>query len=154
MNDLERFKKVLTCDTATGKLTWIVSRGSAGAGRIAGAIGPRGYRRISISGHHYWTHRLVWLFATGQWPRGEIDHINHDKGDNSIVNLRDVAHCVNDRNLIKGRSLPCGIEKIRNKYRARVWSGGSHCSSRAMPTVTFALLWLAVLRAKHDGSSR
>lgn len=58
----------------------------------------QGYRRMCIGGYDYQEHRLAWLYVYGEWPKQVIDHINKDKLDNRIGNLRDVPEIVNARN--------------------------------------------------------
>jgi len=57
-----------------------------------------GYYYVSVAGGRYGAHRLAWLYVTGEWPKGQIDHINGDPGDNRIVNLRDVPQSLNQQN--------------------------------------------------------
>lgn len=91
MINAEYVKKVLRYDQATGSLYWR----SPGLGRrlreAAGSINGDGYRQIGIRGRRYMAHRLVWLMLHGCLPSGVIDHINFDRDDNRIENLRDVS---------------------------------------------------------------
>lgn len=60
--------------------------------------GDRGYLKIRLNGSRSKAvacHRVVWLLNTGKWPKGEIDHINRNRADNRIENLRDVPKHVN-----------------------------------------------------------
>ncbi len=43
-------------------------------------------------------HRVAWVVYYGKWPKGQIDHINGDRADNRIGNLRDVNSSKNSRN--------------------------------------------------------
>lgn len=47
-----------------------------------------GYIQVNIMYSKYLAHRVVWCKHYGEWPEGEIDHINGNKADNSIGNLR------------------------------------------------------------------
>jgi hypothetical protein len=67
-------------------------------GEEAGTLHPAGYRKISVLNHTFSAHRLVWLYVYGEWPTGEIDHINGVKHDNRLANLRDVSISVNRQN--------------------------------------------------------
>ena len=67
-------------------------------GKKAGCIYTVGYRRIAINRKTYAAHRLVWLWHYGSFPKRGIDHINRDKLDNRIENLRDVGQTCNSRN--------------------------------------------------------
>lgn len=53
-----------------------------------GALSGCGYIYLSVRNHRYRLHRLVWLFHHGRMPDGIVDHINGDKSDNRIENLR------------------------------------------------------------------
>ena len=61
------------------------------AGKICSPNATRsGYRIIKIDRGQYYAHRLAWLYVYGEWPRPphEIDHIDQDKSNNAITNLR------------------------------------------------------------------
>lgn len=61
-------------------------------------INPTGYRRGRIFGKNYLAHRVIWAIHYGEWPKLHIDHINGNKLDNRIENLRDVDNSENQRN--------------------------------------------------------
>lgn len=69
---------------------------------------PRGYRKGAIGGVSVWAHRVAWAYASGRWPILEIDHINRDKTDNRLRNLRHVTHKTNAQNRDQSR---CGVRK-------------------------------------------
>jgi hypothetical protein len=66
-------------------------------GDSAGCINGTGYRRIGINGRYYTEHALVFLMFHGYVPK-EIDHINGDRADNRIENLRSVTRSQNQYN--------------------------------------------------------
>lgn len=95
----DRVRALLLYDRETGVFTWRVRRGGfANVGSLAGAVGGGGYLHISIDGRLWKSHRLAWLYARGEWPRGEIDHMNGVRTDNRIENLRDVPRELNMQN--------------------------------------------------------
>lgn len=55
---------------------------------VIGHSTQSGYVDITIKRRQYQAHRLAWLYVYGEWPSGEIDHINEDRSDNRISNLR------------------------------------------------------------------
>ena len=58
----------------------------------AGEIGSDGYLHIEIDGQDCLAHNLAWLYMTGEWPPGEIEHIDGDKLNNAWANLRLKRH--------------------------------------------------------------
>jgi hypothetical protein len=96
----ERLKALLHYDPETGVFQWVGRKhGRARSKTEAGCVEKRiGYATIGIDGKVYKSHRLAWLYVYGVWPTGIIDHINHKKADNRIVNLRDVTDAQNHQN--------------------------------------------------------
>ena len=65
------------------------------------AIGRNGYRTGRIAGRQFYAHRVAWFLNYGKWPSNQIDHINGNRLDNKIINLRDVEQCINSKNINK-----------------------------------------------------
>jgi hypothetical protein len=97
----ERLRELLHYDPDTGDFTWRTARKRIPAGAIAGTV-ERGFRRITIGGGRhgprYSAHRLAWLYMTGAWPNGYLDHINRDPDDNRFANLRLATNSQNQAN--------------------------------------------------------
>ena len=70
-----------------GSLLWRTSFRHRIAGKIAGCMHPQGYRRITFQEKTYGAHRLVYQWHHGNCPE-MLDHINRNKSDNRIENLR------------------------------------------------------------------
>jgi hypothetical protein len=92
-------QKTLAYNPDTGVFTWAIKTGKKSViGAVAGSTGDKDYTRIRIYRKLYLAHRLAWLYTYGQFPIGEIDHINQVKSDNRISNLRDVSSSQNKQN--------------------------------------------------------
>lgn len=57
------------------------------AGRKIGALSKSGYYQIGINKNVYYLHRLIFLYHNGYLPK-EVDHIDRNKSNNTIENLR------------------------------------------------------------------
>jgi hypothetical protein len=68
------------------------------AGDVVGHINDKGYISISLGDHHHAAHRLAWLYMTGRWPTGTVDHRDTVRTNNQWDNLRDVSRDVNMQN--------------------------------------------------------
>jgi hypothetical protein len=102
----ERLREVLDYDQETGIFTWkLPTSDRLKAGKVAGVLrGGHKYPRITVDYQTHGAHRLAWLHVHGVWPSGEIDHVNGDRSDNRIANLRDVPSFVNMQNQRRAHS--------------------------------------------------
>jgi hypothetical protein len=92
-------------------------------GVVVGNPSDEGYLRLNILGRTYAVHRLVWLYMYGNFPDGEIDHINGNPLDNRIENLRACTRRQNEYNkgLRKDNTTGVkGVHKYGRRYRARI----------------------------------
>lgn len=93
--------ELLDYDRKTGVFTWRVGRrGRAKAGTKAGALAGKGHIQITIRNTRHYAHRLAWLITYGEWPPAgmDVDHIDGDKGNNAIANLRLASRSQNAAN--------------------------------------------------------
>jgi hypothetical protein len=120
----QRLRELLHYDAETGQLSWLDPRKRALSRHgFAGYVIKGRYRGINIDRSRYFVHRLAWLYVHGEWPAGEIDHINGDPSDNRLANLRDVAHQTNGENQRVGRRgglLGTAFHKHNGRWRALI----------------------------------
>lgn len=91
-------RESITYDGETGIFIRVFSTQRQYMGRRADCCAPDGYRRIKIADRFFSAHRVAWFLSYGTWPNAVIDHINHERSDNRLVNLRDVTPAVNSQN--------------------------------------------------------
>lgn len=122
---MKKFKEYLEYMPDIGEFKWIKCsrRNNSLVNKIAGNIDLQGYKRIGLFRKTYKVHRLVWLFENGEWPKYQIDHIDGNKLNNVITNLRDVKHRENVSNHQchrNGKLVGVTFCKKSGKYRARI----------------------------------
>tara|TARA_R100000951_G_scaffold90032_1_gene78150 strand:- start:4650 stop:5132 length:483 start_codon:yes stop_codon:yes gene_type:complete len=84
-------------------------------------VNSNGYRVVWISGVLYKAHRICWKLYHGGCPSDQIDHINGDRGDNRIENLRVVTHQENCKNQKQHSDSTSGVTGVSWKNRDRRW---------------------------------
>lgn len=126
-----RFRQVLSYDPETGEFIRIERQGRMKAGTRVGAINALGYVTVTIDRKRFGAHRLAWFFVHGRWPEGDIDHINGNRADNRIANLRDVSRSQNNQNrrIAQRNNSASGLlgvywHKQRQKWRAQIQIDG------------------------------
>lgn len=126
----ELLRQVIHYEPETGVFTRIKASWSRPdtTGVVANKGNSIGYRQISINGIQYQEHRLAWLYMTGSWPMGQIDHLNGDGKDNRWSNLRDVCPRTNAENQRKARSDNglgiLGVYPNKKRFMAKISYGG------------------------------
>jgi hypothetical protein len=104
---LERLRDVLRYEPGTGKFFW--TRMHRGVRRPEAGTLKSGYVQLSIDHITFKAHRLAWLYCHERWPKGDIDHIDGDRSNNRISNLREISRAGNLQNLRKPRGNKHGV---------------------------------------------
>ena len=97
-----------------------VTRNAIHAGRIAGSTNDP-YVKIQINKKPYAAHRLAWVYMNGDKSFGELDHINGDKKDNRISNLRIVTIAQNQYNYHLMSHNTSGVRGVSYMKKKKVW---------------------------------
>lgn len=120
--DVNFLRSILSYDPTTGDFRWMTNRGGkAKKGMIAGCKMANGYWKLSIKNRLLLAHRVAWLYETGEWPTGQVDHINGVRADNRFVNLRQSTHTENARNHGLGKRNKSGCVGVFWMEKPRKW---------------------------------
>lgn len=150
----EFLKECFDYDAISGEIFWSYSRPRGHfptersyrtymaniAGLRAGGVGKyHGYRYVTVCQKLLKEHRVIYALHFGQHPEGLIDHIDRDKTNNKIENLRIVSDAINSRNTRKYSNNTSGytgvyFHKAKRHWRARVRHDGKLIHIGSFPT--------------------
>lgn len=143
-------KKKVFYDPVSGLFArYIVSRG---AWVIAGTEDD-GYIKIGVNKAQMYAHRLAWLYVHGVFP-SVIDHINHNRSDNRICNLRSVSHRENKMNSPIQANSSSGItgvcwDKTNSKWVAQIRVEGINTKLGRFVCITAAAIARKAAEVRH-----
>ena len=118
----KRLKELFSYSSQTGEFR------RRSTGKVIGSRHCKGYIVFSVDKRLYLAHRLAFIYQ-GLAIDGQVDHINHDKTDNRLENLRIVNNKENHRNLGVSKANTSGVNgvsmcKKRGKWRTRIMVNG------------------------------
>lgn len=108
MISAEEAKSLLAYDPKTGAF----ARKARGGKIVKGATDSHGYAQIRLNGKLYLAHRLAWLLHHGVWPADQVDHVNGNRADNRMSNLRLASGSVNQRNAKRRKDNTSGVPGV------------------------------------------
>ncbi|MCS4333686.1 HNH endonuclease [Klebsiella variicola] len=131
-------KRRIHYDPETGVLTRRISfRRSHPVGSIVGAHDKDGYLKATVLGVTYQCHRLAWFYVHGKWPIGVIDHIDLNKSNNRIKNLRDTSKSGNEHNRGVRKDNKSGYKGVFWSSRERKWKAAIKANGKKIHLGTF-----------------
>lgn len=129
--DKAYLKEFIRYNRDSGEFIWAKPPNNAiKVGAVAGSVNPRGYIELKIKNVSYKGHRVAWFIEFGVMPTSGIDHINGNKLDNRISNLRFANDSQNQQNLrgpTKRNStgfLGVSFNKRVKKYQSMIRANG------------------------------
>lgn len=151
-----RLKEVLSYDPDVGVFIRVAPLKGQKVGSRSGVRSACGYMQVGVDRQTYLGHRLAWFYVHGVWPNGQIDHLNGDRADNRISNLRDVSGGINQQNQrkphIDATSGFLGVRRSRNRWRAAIKNNGRILSLGTYDTPKLAHeAYLGAKRKMHEG---
>lgn len=166
---VEDLRQLIAYDAASGQLTWLPraaryfkrSRDCDGwntkyAGKPAlNTKTPNGYLAGHIFKNTQFAHRVAWALHTGSWPADQIDHIDGNRANNTISNLREASPSENQRNVKQRVDNTSGakgvdLQAATGLWRARIVHNGRRVELGRFENITDAVQARAAAEARFQ----
>ena len=120
MITLSELKNLYDFDPGTGVFSRRISTTRAKAGSF-GSVNDQGYVVLFLNGCSVRGHRTAWFYFYGEWPKSNLDHINGNRSDNRICNLREASHQQNMKNRKIRLDNSCGYKGVGPNKHCKTW---------------------------------
>lgn len=139
---IPEIRQLVRADFEAGKLYWLERPSGGMKGRGAAIFNSRqankeatspdkhGYLRLTVKGKTFFAHRVIWALAHDEWPSMALDHINGNKSDNRLDNLRLASVSQNGRNMSLPISNKSGVIGVCWDRKAAQWRAYANAGGR------------------------
>lgn len=165
----ELLRQLIDYDPETGKLYWKErperlftssrmwkSWNSRYAGKEAFTAYLNGYKQGMIFYSTLYAHRVAWAIFYGEWPEDQIDHINCDRSDNRIKNLRGASLTENNRNTLISSNNTSGVKGVSmarsGRWVAKIRDGNKNIHLGTFDSIDEAAEAYSCANLKYHGS--
>ena len=154
----EVLRSLLEYNPDSGELRWLAAGSGRRVGMSAGTTDCHGYRRVTVLKAPYLAHRIIWKMHHDTEP-DEIDHINGDRSDNRISNLRPATRAQNARNVKPKPGTASGVTGVnyvkgKNRWKALVMVRGKVISLGQFKRIEDAIAARRAGEMEHFGEYR
>jgi HNH endonuclease len=133
---VENARQLWDYNPETGKIYWKEPKcnGAIKAGQEAGSITTSGYREVRVGRKPVAIHRVIWFLHYGELPECQLDHINRDRSDNRVSNLRVAYNNASDNNQNRaiGRNNTSGYKGVLWSAKLKKWIVRLKLNGRSM----------------------
>lgn len=116
-------------DYVDGFLIWKKSSGTIKVETKVTSISNRGYVVVQVNRKRYLAHRIIWLLVYGKMPV-MVDHIDGDKQNNRIENLREVDNTLNHWNERRRSTNKSGHKGVWWHKQSNRWEAGCRANGK------------------------
>jgi len=118
---LSDVREHLSYNKENGQFTWLTFRRKVKPGDLAGTKDKDGYLVITYRGISFKAHRLAWFFENNSLPIETIDHINRNRADNRIANLRIATRHEQSQNMGEYKNNKSGYQGVYFNTKSGKW---------------------------------
>lgn len=120
-SEIDLYRELFTLNADGTDLVRIKPARRTTVGAVTVRYDRDGYRVVRVAGKQRFVHRIIYALHTGTLPK-MLDHINGDKADNRLINLRPATHALNSQNVRpRNRELPMGVQRGHKSPNYTAW---------------------------------
>ena len=153
---IKQMREALRYEPTTGVVKWSACGPKKMANKTAGNKRKDGYSDIKFQNKAYLKHRIIWALVYGRLPATFLDHINGNRSDNRIVNLREVTKTSNNQNQRRPHKNNkiglLGVSKNLHRWSARIQISGTQIFLGNFDTPELAHEAYLIAKRKHHES--